>query len=73
MRIRVGVIGVGNMGSAHCKWLEGHPQLVLTAVADVIEARRARWAADESVPVLTAAKRSFKAARAMRSLSPHPI
>ena len=51
MRIRVGVIGVGNMGSAHCKWLEGHPQLVLAAVADVIEARRARWAADESVPV----------------------
>jgi len=51
MRVRVGVIGVGNMGSAHCKWLEGHPQLVLTAVADVIEARRARWAADESVPV----------------------
>ena len=51
MRVRVGVIGVGNMGSAHCKWLENHPQMVLTAVADVIEARRGRWAADPSVQV----------------------
>ena len=51
MRVRVGVIGVGNMGSAHCKWLENHPQMVLTAVADEIEARRGRWAADPSVQV----------------------
>ena len=51
MRVRVGVIGVGNMGSAHCKWLENNPQMVLTAVADVIEARRGRWAADPSVQV----------------------
>ena len=51
MRVRVGVIWVGNMGSAHCKWLENHTQMVLTAVADVIEARRGRWAADPSVQV----------------------
>ena len=51
MRVRVGVIGVGNMGSAHCKWLLDHPQLVLTAVADVIEARRAPWTVDPAVEV----------------------
>ena len=51
MRVRVGVIGVGNMGSAHCKWLLDHSQLVLTAVADVIEARRAPWTADPAVEV----------------------
>ncbi|MDG1113137.1 MAG: Gfo/Idh/MocA family oxidoreductase [Pseudomonadales bacterium] len=51
MRVRVGVIGVGNMGTAHCKWLLDHPQLVLTAVADVIESRRAPWTADPAVQV----------------------
>ncbi len=51
MRVRVGVIGVGNMGSAHCNGLQNHPYLELTAVADVIESRRARWSADPSVQV----------------------
>lgn len=44
-KVRLGIIGIGNMGSAHAKnLLEGKvPDLVLTAVADRREARRI-WA-----------------------------
>ena len=51
MRVKVGVIGVGNMGSAHCKWLKDHPQLLLTAIADEAAARRARWETDSGVQI----------------------
>jgi predicted dehydrogenase len=37
--VRLGVIGLGNMGSAHCRLLREVPELALTAVAD-IDARR---------------------------------
>jgi len=48
--VRIGVIGVGGMGSGHCRQLaEGNiPGLVLTAVADVRECRR-EWA-EENLP-----------------------
>lgn len=44
-RVRLGIIGIGNMGSGHAKsLLEGKvPEMQLTAVADRLEARR-EWA-----------------------------
>jgi predicted dehydrogenase len=33
--VRLGVIGVGNMGSTHCRLLRDVPELALTAVADI--------------------------------------
>lgn len=46
-KVRLGIIGVGNMGSGHCRSIrEGlTPEIELTAVADRREARR-EWAAD---------------------------
>lgn len=44
-KVRVGVIGVGNMGTNHSKWIaeEMIPELDLTAVCD-IDAKRLLWA-----------------------------
>ncbi len=52
-RVRLGVIGVGNMGSSHCKnLLRGvTPELELVAVADRREERRAWAEAELKVPV----------------------
>ncbi len=49
-QVRVGIIGIGNMGSSHAKnILAGKvPDMVLTAVADVKEARRS-WS-EENLP-----------------------
>lgn len=46
-RVRLGIIGIGNMGSAHvAAILDGQiPQMELAAVADVKESRR-QWAAE---------------------------
>ena len=43
--VRIGVIGIGNMGSEHCQGLVAGacPELRLTAVADLRESRR-EWA-----------------------------
>ena len=48
--VRIGVIGVGGMGSAHCKQIaEGKIRgMTLTAVADIKESRR-KWA-KENLP-----------------------
>ena len=47
-QVRIGIIGIGNMGSAHCNTIrKGEvPQLVLTAVADIRETRR-EWAKEQ--------------------------
>ena len=44
-KIRLGIIGIGNMGSEHCRTILGGkcPEVSLTAVADLREERRA-WA-----------------------------
>ena len=44
-KVKLGIIGIGNMGSAHVRsLLEGKvPDIVLTAVADLKESRR-KWA-----------------------------
>jgi predicted dehydrogenase len=49
-QVRLGIIGIGNMGTGHCKnILEGKvPEIIITAIADRDEARRA-WA-KENVP-----------------------
>lgn len=49
-KIKLGVIGIGNMGTSHCKSIveEKIPELELTAVADIREDRRS-WA-KESLP-----------------------
>ena len=49
-KIRLGIIGIGNMGSEHCRLiLDGKcPEIALTAVADLREDRRA-WA-EETLP-----------------------
>ena len=41
-KIRLGIIGIGNMGSGHaCAVVDGErPDFVLTAVADINPARR---------------------------------
>lgn len=46
-KVRLGIIGVGNMGSGHCRSIkEGRtPEIELTAVADRRETRRS-WAAE---------------------------
>ena len=46
--VRLGVIGIGNMGSEHCRMITGGkcPETELTAVADLREDRRA-WARKE--------------------------
>ncbi len=47
-RLRMGIIGIGNMGSTHAKNIAAGkiPEMKLTAVADLKESRR-QWAADE--------------------------
>ncbi len=49
-KVRMGIIGIGNMGSGHCKTLINGdvPEMELTAVADVKETRRT-WA-KENLP-----------------------
>ncbi len=49
-KVRLGIIGIGNMGSGHCATiLEGKvPELELAAVADLRESRR-EWA-KENLP-----------------------
>lgn len=49
-RLRVGIVGIGNMGSAHAVCLRDGkvPNMVLTAVCDIRESRR-RWA-EENLP-----------------------
>jgi len=37
--VRLGVIGLGNMGAAHCKLLQNIPSLTLTAACDIDEER----------------------------------
>ena len=45
-RVKIGIIGIGNMGSGHCgSILEKVPELELVAVADRKESRR-QWAKD---------------------------
>ena len=60
-KIRLGIVGLGNMGSGHCKTLlEGKvPELELAAVADVKESKRI-WAKESSVrlPFLRSQPRS---------------
>ena len=48
-KIRLGVIGVGNMGSSHIRNInEGKcPEIIVTAAADRLEARRA-WIAENA-------------------------
>lgn len=50
-RVRLGIIGIGNMGSGHCKIIiNGEvPDVELTAVADLKESRR-QWA-KENLPI----------------------
>ncbi|NLM77259.1 MAG: gfo/Idh/MocA family oxidoreductase, partial [Ruminococcaceae bacterium] len=50
-QVRLGIIGLGGMGSYHAKYtLEGQiPGLVLTAVADIAEARL-DWARENLPP-----------------------
>lgn len=47
-QVRIGIIGIGNMGSSHCNTIiKGEiPNLVLTAVADLRESRR-EWAKEQ--------------------------
>lgn len=47
-KVRIGIIGIGNMGSSHCRTiLNGEvPELILTAVADLRESRR-EWAREQ--------------------------
>ena len=40
--VRLGIIGLGNMGAAHCKLVQNIPEMTLTAVCDIDEARLAR-------------------------------
>ena len=49
-KVKIGVIGVGNMGSTHCNsFIAGHcPEVELVAIADRREARR-NWA-KETLP-----------------------
>lgn len=59
-KVRLGIIGIGNMGSGHCKnILEGKvPELEITAVADRLESRR-NWCREhlpETVAVFTEGK-----------------
>lgn len=53
-QVRMGIIGIGNMGSGHAKSIvEGKvPDMVLTAVADVREVRR-QWAKNELPETVT--------------------
>ncbi len=46
-KVRVGIIGIGNMGSSHCRTILKNevPEMELTAVADLRESRRI-WAKD---------------------------
>ena len=41
-KVRLGVIGYGNMGTSHCKQVQGGqvPRMELTAICDISEARR---------------------------------
>ena len=46
-QVRIGIIGVGNMGSGHAKTITSGqvPDMVLTAIADINPERR-KWAAE---------------------------
>ncbi|MDE2127579.1 MAG: Gfo/Idh/MocA family oxidoreductase [Armatimonadetes bacterium] len=49
-KLRMGVIGVGGMGSGHCSMIPAIPELELTAVCDIDEATRLAVSAKHSVP-----------------------
>lgn len=56
-KVRLGIIGIGNMGTGHCKTIMNNevPEMELTAVADLRESRR-DWAKEnlpESVSIFT--------------------
>lgn len=49
-RVRIGVIGTGGMGSAHCSMIPQIPEVVLTAICDIDPQTRERTAAKCGVP-----------------------
>jgi predicted dehydrogenase len=53
-KVRVGVVGVGGMGSGHCKSIQGLDEIELTCVADVNEARANEIAEQYEVKAFTA-------------------
>ena len=50
-KVKLGIVGIGNMGTSHCRWiLNGElPEVQLVAVADKREARR-QWARENLDP-----------------------
>ncbi len=75
--LKLGIIGIGNMGTNHCKSiLEGMcPDIEITAVADRLEARRA-WAKEkfsEDVQIFTEGSQLIKEAKvdAILIATPH--
>lgn len=77
-KLRLGVIGIGNMGSEHCRTvLSGiTPEIVLTAVADLREDRR-EWAHSrlpDNVSVFESGERLIGSGRcdAVLIATPHP-
>jgi predicted dehydrogenase len=76
-KVRLGIIGIGNMGSGHCRTLlRGEvPEIELTAVADIREARR-QWAKEnlpKEVAVFSSAEEliSSGACDAILIVTPH--
>lgn len=48
--LRIGVIGVGGMGSGHCSWMDTIEEAKLTAVCDIVPAVADTVAAQHGVP-----------------------
>jgi predicted dehydrogenase len=76
-KVKLGVIGLGNMGTAHVKSIQTGqaPEIEITAVADRLEARR-EWAAGylpSGVPVFTGGMELIKSGRcgAVLIATPH--
>ena len=52
-KVRIGVIGIGNMGSIHVRDVAALENCELAAICDLIEERAARPAAEFGVPAYT--------------------
>jgi predicted dehydrogenase len=60
-KVRFGVIGLGNMGSAHCGYIPGIDDAAVTAVCDVDPAKVERWSKQLNCPGFTSATELLKA------------
>ena len=72
-KLRIGVIGLGNMGAAHLSYIPGLDNAVLSAVCDIDSAKTDKYAKEHKVPGYTSSDEMLnaKVADAIIVATPH--